>query len=53
MMWKNKASTEYPYCWSTIIKALNEVEEGEVANEYYTDLQELHKQNSKGDLILL
>ena len=52
-MWRNKASAKYPYCWSTIIDALNEVGEKELADEYCTELQELHKQNSKGDVILL
>ena len=53
MMWRKKASAKYPYRWSTIIEALNKVDQNEVADEYYTELQELHKPNSKEDVILL
>ena len=54
-MWKNEASAKYPYLWSTIIEALKsaEVDEKDLADEYFTKLQELHNQNSKGDVILL
>ena len=52
-MWKKKASAKYPYHWSTIIEALNKVDQNEVSDKYYTELQELHKPNSKEDVILL
>ena len=52
VMWRNKASTRYPYRWFTIIEALEspEVDENELADGYCTELQELHKLNSKGDV---
>ena len=52
MMRRNKASTRYPYRWSTIIEALEspEVDKNELADGYCTELQELHKLNSKGDV---
>ena len=52
MMWRNKASAKYPYRWSTIIEALKSasVDEKDLADKYFTELQELHKPNSKRDV---
>ena len=52
MTWKNKASATFPDHWSTVIEVLksDDVNEKRLANEYYNQLQKLHKPNSKGDV---
>ena len=55
MMWRNKASAEYPYLWSTIIEALKSprVKENDLADGYREELEKLHQLNSKEAVILL